>query len=55
MKFLGIDYGIKRIGLAISDENRSLAFPKEIILNNRSVFSIRPFHGTPVLSADELC
>ena len=34
MKFLGIDYGIKRIGIAVSDENGILAFPKEIILND---------------------
>ncbi len=38
MKFLGIDYGTKRIGLAVSDENGSLAFPKEIILNNADTF-----------------
>jgi putative Holliday junction resolvase len=36
MKFLGIDYGTKRIGLAMSDENGKLAFPKEIILANNS-------------------
>jgi putative Holliday junction resolvase len=34
MRFLGIDYGTKRIGLALSDENATLAFPKEIILND---------------------
>ncbi len=34
MRFLGIDYGSKRIGLAISDENAQIAFPKEIILTN---------------------
>ena len=34
MKFLGIDYGSKRIGLAISDENAQIAFPKEIILTH---------------------
>ena len=33
-RFLGIDYGTKRIGVAISDENNKLAFPKEIILND---------------------
>jgi putative Holliday junction resolvase len=38
MRFLGIDYGTKRIGLAISDEGGTLAFPKEIIENNSSVF-----------------
>lgn len=34
MRLLGIDYGTKRIGLAITDEGNKLAFPKEIILNN---------------------
>ena len=34
-RFLGVDFGTKRIGLAISDENRMLAFPKEIVLNDR--------------------
>ena len=38
MRILGIDYGTKRIGLAISDENHILAFPKETILNNRDIF-----------------
>ena len=34
MKYLGIDYGSKRVGLSISDENGSLAFPYKIIPNN---------------------
>lgn len=34
MRFLGIDYGSKRIGLAISDENNQIAFPKGIILTH---------------------
>ena len=38
MKFLGIDYGTKRIGVAISDENGFFAFPKEIMLNNADIF-----------------
>jgi len=38
MRFLGIDYGTKRIGVAISDENNTLAFPKEIILNDTNTF-----------------
>ena len=37
-RFLGIDFGTKRIGLAISDENKMLAFPKEVILNDKNVF-----------------
>lgn len=31
MKYLGIDYGTKKIGIAISDESGKFAFPKEII------------------------
>lgn len=38
-RFLGIDFGTKRIGLAISDENRRLAFPKEVIFNDKNTLS----------------
>ncbi len=31
MKYLGIDYGTKKIGIAISDESGAFAFPKEIV------------------------
>lgn len=31
MKYLGIDYGTKRIGIAISDEEGSFAFPHSIV------------------------
>ena len=34
MKILGIDYGSKRVGLALSDEDASFAFPYKIIPNN---------------------
>lgn len=34
MRFLGIDYGKKRVGLAVSDETESVAFPYDTILNN---------------------
>ncbi len=37
-KFLGIDYGTKRIGIAISDDGGTLAFPKEIFINDSNVF-----------------
>ena len=33
MKCLGIDYGTKRIGLAISDEEGKIAFPRAILEN----------------------
>ena len=32
-RVLGIDYGSKRVGLAISDENRQFALPLVVILN----------------------
>jgi putative Holliday junction resolvase len=31
MKYLGVDYGSKKIGIAISDEGGVFAFPKKII------------------------
>jgi len=34
MRYLGIDYGSKRVGLAISDEGGVLAFPYKILSNN---------------------
>ena len=37
MRYLGIDYGIKRIGLAISDEGGTIAFPRAILDNTRKV------------------
>lgn len=32
MKYLGIDYGTKRIGVAISDDTGTLAFPLTIVV-----------------------
>jgi putative Holliday junction resolvase len=40
MKYLGIDFGTKRIGLALSDDGGTLAFPKEIIPNNKDTVSV---------------
>lgn len=37
MKYLGIDYGTKRTGLAVSDENGSIAFPYKIIETKSSL------------------
>ena len=34
MKYLGLDYGTKKIGIAISDDRASLAFPRDIIIND---------------------
>lgn len=38
MRILGIDYGEKRVGIAVSDEGRKIAFPKIIILNDNKLF-----------------
>lgn len=34
MRYLGIDFGLKKVGLAVSDEAGSIAFPREILENN---------------------
>src|SRR3989338_8464919 len=34
MRFLGIDYGSKKIGLALSDEAGVLAFPEAVLVND---------------------
>lgn len=34
MRFLGIDYGAKRVGIAVSDETGKLAFPYSVIAND---------------------
>ena len=31
MRYLGIDFGTKRVGLALSDESGSMAFPHEVL------------------------
>jgi len=41
MKVLSIDYGIKRIGLAIGDENLKIVSPKGVIENRESVKKIK--------------
>ena len=38
MKFLGIDYGDKRIGIAVSDETGSFAFPRAVLQNTGKIF-----------------
>jgi putative holliday junction resolvase len=34
MRYLGIDYGRKRVGLAMSDDDGKLAFPLVVLSNN---------------------
>ncbi len=40
MKILAIDYGKKWIGLAISDDERKLAFAYKTLENNKKLFSV---------------
>lgn len=37
MRYLGIDYGSKRIGLALSDDAGTMGFPHDILENARAV------------------
>jgi methionine--tRNA ligase beta chain len=37
MKYLGIDYGEKRVGIAISDTEGKMAFPKIVLENNEEL------------------
>lgn len=34
MRFLGIDYGTKRVGISLSDETGKFAMPKVVLTNN---------------------
>ena len=37
MKFIGIDYGTKRVGIAISDDEGHFAFPHSVLENNNDL------------------
>ncbi len=52
MKYLGIDYGTKRIGLAVSDPLGTIAFPREILANDGELIKkiIRLIHDEGVTS-----
>ena len=39
MRYLGIDYGTKKIGLALSDEGGEFAFPHSVITYDKNFFS----------------
>lgn len=40
MKYIGIDFGSKRVGIAVSDESGSLAFPKVVLANDKKLLSL---------------
>ena len=37
MRYLGIDFGKKRVGVAISDESNRLAFPLSVLPNDKTL------------------
>ncbi len=39
MKYLGIDYGTKRIGVAVSDDTGTLAFPLAVVVARENAVS----------------
>jgi putative Holliday junction resolvase len=39
MRLLGIDFGKKKVGIALSDENHRLAFPYKTLPNNKNLIS----------------
>lgn len=52
MRYLGVDYGSKRVGLSISDEDGRMAFPYKILTNNLELEdSIHNFCGQENISA----
>ena len=38
MRYLGIDFGEKRVGIAISDEDGKIAFPNAVLANDKDLF-----------------
>lgn len=52
MRYLGIDYGSKRVGLSLSDDEGQMAFPYKIIKNDLElVDSIHNICGVEEISA----
>lgn len=37
-KFMGIDYGEKRIGISVSDENKKYSFNRDFFFNDKELF-----------------
>ena len=37
MRYIGIDYGAKRVGVAVSDEDGRVAFPHKVLPNDKNL------------------
>ena len=52
MRYLGVDYGTKRVGLALSDEGGVMAFPYKVLKNEKTlVDDIHNICGTENVNA----
>jgi putative Holliday junction resolvase len=40
MKYMGIDYGSKRVGVAVSDANGTIAFPRGTLANDATLMAM---------------
>lgn len=40
MKVMALDFGLKKIGIAMSDDSQQFAFAKDAVVNNEKLFSI---------------
>jgi putative Holliday junction resolvase len=38
-KYLGVDFGLKRVGIAVSDESKSYSFQRDYMLNDKNLIS----------------
>jgi putative Holliday junction resolvase len=39
MRYLGIDFGSKKVGLAVSDDSGRIAFPFDVLLNDKNLLN----------------
>jgi hypothetical protein len=44
MRILGIDYGTKRVGLALTDDKGMMAFPHSVLVNDKDLLLLKIVH-----------
>jgi putative holliday junction resolvase len=58
MRYIGIDYGTKKIGIAVSDEEGRMAFPHSVVPNDAGfrgrILSLIREHDAPVVLGESL-
>ena len=50
MRYLGIDYGVKRVGLAVTDAMGAIAFPRTTVQNDPKLFD----HLMQMIAAEKI-